>query len=187
MKNKKLYDALKYIDIALEMYPDDEEILIWKSRTLCRLNRVDEAIHNHKKLLSQKPDNNSLILELIELLFFTNKIDEAELLISKNKLIFEKKVDGKLSKLCYLFKFYHLKDEVNLLKKIKELIDLNDMKSNTKRMKGWILLDALYTITHFEDSKFKIMILNTVWYLDGQMNGESLCQILGIDISKLQK
>jgi len=125
-----------------------------------------------------------LTLDVIEMMIFAKDFENAEDLISKNSVHFNAKSNGKLAKLLNLLKLYHIEDKDILLKEVKELVDFNNLNSNTKIITDWDLEEAKFVVAHFKDSEQKTQLQNTIWYLNGQISGKVLCKRLNIDIEE---
>lgn len=184
LKENKLNESLDFIGAALEIVPLDEPVLRFKARTLCRLNRIEESLSIYEKLYKNLPDDKGILLDLIEMMFFAKEFEKAEVLIKQNSVTYNAKSDGKLSKMLNLFKHYHLDEKENLLNGIKDLINFNDLNSIKNNMNGWDLDEALYVAVHLPKSEQRKQLQNILWYLDGQINGKTLCQRLNIQVPK---
>ena len=182
LRDNKLYESLDFIGAALEISPEDESILRYKARTLCRLNRLEDSLSIYEKLHKNSPEDKGLVLDLIEMMMFNKEFEKAEKLIDQNSAIYNARNEGKLAKLMSLFKHYHLNEEVELLDGVKDLVDFSDLNSISKIINEWDLEEAKFVSAHLPVSEQKKQLQNVLWYLDGQINGKTLCNRLNIEI-----
>lgn len=178
LKDNKLYESLDFIGVALDIYPEDETILRCKARTLCRLNKLPDSLTIYKKLHKQKPDDKVLALELIESMIFAKDFQNAETLIEKFSIEYNDRSKGMLAELLNLFKLYYKNED--LMEGIKKMIDFENLDTLSKKITDWDLTDAKFVAAHLPDSEQKIQLQNITWYLDGQINGKTLCSRLNI-------
>lgn len=174
-----LPSALEFTNAALDISPDDLNMLNQKARILCRLNQAKDAVEIYEKALSKHPKDSQTILNLAECWYFTKDIEKAKKIIADNRSIFERDDDNVLN-LFEIFETYYKGEKTELIKKVREKIDEKDLKSRKSRMDGWDLKEALYFATYQPDSELKEILKNFLWYHDGQITGEALYQKLGI-------
>lgn len=187
ISNSRLYEALEFIKAALDINPDDEEMLTYKARTLCRLNQIDDSISIYKKLQKDHPEKSYIELNLLEMLVIGNNRKEYNLLIEKHSDTLILKSNGKLLALFEIIFIYNSDKNADLIQHIKPLIDFTELNIMKKNISDWDLTEIKYAISHQPDSKNKTYLQNLVWYLDGQVNTKTLCGILNIPINDLPK
>lgn len=182
LKDNNLYSALEFTNAALDISPIDPTMLNQKGRILCRLNQAKDAVQIFEKALSVNPMDNTTILNTGECYYFANDLEKAKKLIAEHKSLFESKDNGNLIVLFDILETYYNKDKAELIKKIKGQVDEKDLKFLKKRMGGWDLNEAIYFSIYQPDSDLKEMLKNFLWYKDGQITGETLYQIIGIEL-----
>lgn len=182
-----LYRALEYCNAALEFDPEDTEVLMNKGRILCRQNELEGSINSFKKFLEIEPDNPIGVTNLAEAYLFNNQIEETNNIVSNHKELFQKKKKDNLLEVFKAIEYYHNKDVEKLLQIAKNLIDHTNLKTNKRQITGWDFSEALYFIAHQTDSNSKNILQNLLWYIDGQISGETLMQKLGIEIDETKK
>jgi tetratricopeptide (TPR) repeat protein len=184
LKENNLSSALEFSNAALEISPSDSYVLNQKGRILCRLNQIKDAVQVYEKALNDNPKDSLTILNTTECWYFAKEIDKAKKLISENKSLFDHKSNGNLITLFEIFDKYYESNKLLFLEKIKELVDDKDLKSMKKLIQGWDLKEALYFAMYQPDSELKEILKNALWFLDGQITGETLYQRIGIELPK---
>lgn len=184
LKDDNLTSALEFASVALEINPEDSNLLNDKGRILCRLNEVTKAIPEFRKALAIDPTNEALIVNLVECLYFANEIAEAKEIIDKNKSLFKSKANGQLLILLDLFELYHNENKDELIEKVKNLVVNTDMESQAERMKGWDLKDAFYFVAKQPKSDLKHILINAIGFLYGKQSGKRMFERLGIEPNK---
>lgn len=184
LSENKLLQALEFANAALAITPDDAAVLNIKGRILCRQNQISPALQAYEKALEADPKDSATLLNSAECYYFAKEIDKAKKIIKENRSLFENKENGNLLLLFDIFDIYYSNDNERLLTKVKSLIDIKDLKSFKKLMDGWDLQEALYFVAYQPDSGIKEILRNLLWYLDGQLTGETICQVLNIEITK---
>ncbi|MBD3892209.1 hypothetical protein [Olleya marilimosa] len=179
----KLIDALEFIGVAHELSPENETILEYKARTLCRLNKLEDSLSVNKELY-EKFETKKHALNLIECMYFAKDYNNLKPLLEKYKVDLEEKNEGKVSKIFNLFKLYHTNQKDKIIRTVKEIIDFNDLDTTSKRITEWDLTEAKFVAQHLPDSTYKNQIQNVIWYCDGQINGKNLCDRLKIEIAE---
>jgi tetratricopeptide (TPR) repeat protein len=181
MKERKLNDALSFINVTLDLSPKDIQVLNNKGRVLCRLNQLDESIKSFEKALEYNPKDESTLINLVECLFFANKIEKAKKLISSNQDLILKQAEGQLENFLELFELFHSGNKDKLIERSKLFIDFDDLKTSKKRIVNWDLEEAKYVAAHQEKSELRLILQNTLWFIEGTMNGEEFCKRIKID------
>lgn len=178
----KFYDSLDFIGVALELFPKDKLVLRYKARVLCRLNKLGDSLTIHKKIHALYPDDKGVALDLIESMIFAKDFEKSDALIKEYSTEYNERSNGRLAKVLNLFKLYHLREDDTIIKEIKSLIDFDDLDSVSKRIPDWDLEESKFVAVHLKDSLQKEQLQNVIWYMDGQINGRTLCTVLKIDI-----
>lgn len=187
LKENNLLSALEFANAALDISPNDALVLNQKGRILCRLNKVNDALQVYEKSLAENPNDNSTKLNTAECLYFAKEVEKAKKMIAENKSLFESKDNGGLLLLFEIFDLFYAGNKEELIKKAKGLADETDLKSMKKRMDGWDLKEALYFAIYQSDTELKEILKNLLWFLDGQITGETLYQRLKIELPKTEK
>jgi hypothetical protein len=184
IKENKLFKALDFINSALEINPEDNLVNVSKARVLCRLNRIEESLIIYRKLNKKHPNDHRITCDLIEILIFSNNIEESEKLIDlhRNKLV--ELSGGKLPELFELLISYKKNDLEEVLSNIKKLIDFNNLKSSFKRLPNWDFEETIFVLGREKETEIRNYLINFVLYFRGSMSGEDLCKNLKISPKK---
>jgi tetratricopeptide (TPR) repeat protein len=181
LKENKLQGALEYVNAALGIEPKDKVVLRQKARIYVRLNQFPESIKVYEKLSNIFPNDTSIKLDNIECLYFANHLKDAKTLSEKYSDDLNEKEDGKLIQFLETVELFHKKDTEKLLKKIESFIDFENLEKLEKKFKTWDLQEAKYFATYQPDSKLKKCLQYGIWYLNGEVNGQRVCDELGIE------
>jgi tetratricopeptide (TPR) repeat protein len=182
IKDKNLYSALEFANVALDISPNDLILLIDKALILSRLNQIPNAKIVLEKALALDPANISIIKNTVECYYLLNEIEKAKGLITTNKSVFESDESKEVLNLFELIEMYHKRDKNSLLYKTNNFLNVADLKTQKKRFLNWSLEEVKVFILFEVDSESKTIFQNIIWYLDGQLSGESLCKTIGIPL-----
>lgn len=180
IEDEKHFDALEYINIALDLMPDDTSLLTSQGIVYTRLFRLDKAIQSFKKAYEVDPTNEGLLGNLIEIYSLSNNFKEAEDLIGKNKMIYENRGSGGLKIVKEIFELFYKNDDNGLKKYIESTIDKTDLEIQKSRYPGWRFTEALYVAVNQKESKLMGKLVHLLWYLNGQINGKTLIEKLNL-------
>ena len=89
--------ALKYVEIALGLDPENTLLLSQKANCHANQGELTAAIETVKKVLALEPEDSSHALNLLEFLALTNQRDEFEKIYSRYKVAVDGENDGSLS------------------------------------------------------------------------------------------
>ncbi|MDO7174245.1 hypothetical protein [Mariniflexile sp. AS56] len=181
LKDGKLHDALEFVNAALGIEPEDRTVLRQKARIYVRLNLLPESLKVYEKLNSIFPEDSSIALDNIECLYFANHLKDAKILSEKHSDSLTGKEDGKLLQFLEVIELYHKKSDEELLKKIQKFIDFENLEKAEKCFKSWDLKEAKYFVAHQPESELKKSLQFAIWYLNGEANGQQVCNALGIE------
>lgn len=182
IEDNKIYEALEYITVALGISPEDSHIYTCQGMVYTRLNQIDKAQNAFEKAVSIDVNNKSWIANLIEFYCLSNNFKKADELINNHKAVYDAKSSTGLGLIKDIFELYYKGDEKGLRDYIIKLIDKNDMESQMQRTKEWKLTEAKFVAVYQPDSPLKTKLQNVIWYLDGQINGNTLINRLGLPI-----
>lgn len=182
IEDNKLYDASDYINAAVEIAPEDTSLRTNQGIVNTRLNRLDKALSSFKKACELDPNNETYLCNLIEFYALTNNIKEADALIEKNKTIYENRGNGGLKIVKEVFALFYKNDIQAFTNYINNIIDKNDLESQKKRFTGWRFTEALFICAYQKDNELSNKLKNFLWYLDGQINGNTLANVLEIKL-----
>jgi predicted Zn-dependent protease len=174
VEDNKLNDALELISVTLPMSPNDIDLLTIKARTLCRLNRLKDALKVHKELFKNNPENSAIATNLIENMIFANDLENAKKLISQFSVEFNDLAHGAVAKLMNIIALFHKNENDLMIKEIKSFINQDDLDAKIQRMPAWELDEAKYFAAHLKKSPTKEILQNLMWYLDGLISGKAL-------------
>jgi tetratricopeptide (TPR) repeat protein len=180
IEDNKLYDASDYINAALEIAPEDTFLLTNQGIVNTRLNRSDKALNSFKKAFELDPNNETFLCNLIECYVLSNNTIQAEALLDKNKATFENKGNGGLKIVKDIFELFYKNDTKAFTNYIAKFMDKNDLESQKKRFPGWRFTEALFTCAYHKENDLSNKLKNFLWYLDGQINGNTLANVLEI-------
>ena len=90
------YWALRWANIGLELEPTNSILLAQKASCLSYLGEYSAAEHTYWKLLEVEPEDESHILNLIELYAITGKAAEFDAALEKHKEYLKSEKDGRL-------------------------------------------------------------------------------------------
>ena len=181
IQNNKNQEVIDFANAALELQPNDEYVLRFKARALCRTNQLDSSLEIYKKLLKIDPESKINILDSIEVMYFANQHKEAAKLISKNEKMFYEEVNGGLAKYLKIVELYHKDDSKQLIEELKNIIDFENLESLERKYIGWSFEEAKFYAAHQPKSENQKILQNAIWYLDGQVNGKTLCEMFDIN------
>lgn len=180
IKDDKFLFALEYADAALELYPDDKEVLGVKAYLLTRLNRNTEALTIYDRALKIYPDDKSILQNYTECLYFEGEIEKANNIIEAHENLFSDVEEKKILKLFEAIKCYHENRLEGLQEIAKTLVTTTNLNSKNKYFSFWKLEEAQVIIHYYEDSEIKKAVQNIVWYLNDAMTGQELLNRLGL-------
>lgn len=180
IKDRRLYDALEFVNAALGIEPNNDWVLRQKARIYVRLNQLSESIKIYDKLVELYPENSSIALDAIECMYFANKIKETKNISKRNSDALQEKEDGKLITFLNFIKSYHEKDEESMTSIIKTFIDFENLQKNGEKFKSWDLEEAKFFAAHEPISELQKQLQYGIWYLNGQVSGQQVCDIFKI-------
>jgi len=175
-------NAYDYCIVALEIAPNDPQLLYSKARIQSKMGNFQDAIVSYEKLLEVEPQYTVAIGDLAELYFFYNQEKKASILIENNNEFFKTKLDGKLTALLNLWKAYHAKDITKIDDFSISEIDKKDLKTKKKKYEGWDLSDAILYLSKEPDSECKKHMLYLFTYLTGKISGEDLIKFANLTL-----
>lgn len=177
IRNKDYQRAIEYIDIGVDISPNDVELLILKSGCLSRLAKVNypESIAINKKILSIDPNNKLAINNLAELFLFEEKFDSYEELIKDEKAYFVSDSDALMIYLESL-KSYMKNEGANLISLIDRLLQKQHFQS--KEFFRWDFDDLEIALTSKPASREKDILMKFTRYLKGSFDGMELKKML---------
>ena len=172
LKEDELSMALETVTIALSLSPNDVMLLRDKSTIYCRLGNYKSALKSLLSVYEMEPSYQSIVPDLIELYYFCNQISEAEKLIESNP-----SWDGSKNKM--LIKYletldaYHNKELKDFKNIILEQIDKSNLEIAESRF-DWDFSDAQWFHVHVKYSDKEKILINYIWYLQGEVSGQTL-------------
>lgn len=187
VKNEEYLLALDYANEALLLNGSDIDMLNIKARIQLRLNRVADAIETLKQAKSTSPNDSATIRNMIEFLYFANRIEEAERLISENNHLFEKDEDKKILEFFRIFGFFHSSESNKLLKYAQICIE-NDIVNgaehhNKKKLPTWDITEAEYFMYFQPDNELRHVLTLILAYLGGNISANQLREFLNINLA----
>lgn len=186
-QDKKYYQALEFCIVALELNPENIDLLKHKARCSTRLKNYEDSMKSYKRMLELDPSNNEAKGDLAELYLFMDNEKASDELVDANKDYFKTKINGELLEFFELIKLFNRNAQVELKSRIDKRIDKQDLESKKRRFEGWDVKDAIIYVHGCEDNESRVLFLNYLWYLDGQLNSNELMSRLGITIPKINK
>lgn len=173
---KQYNTALEFTIVALEIAPNEIDLMRKKAQIYTRLRKYDESIKNYIKILEIDSKNETAIFDLTELYLFTNTQEKADELIKNNTELYKTKLDGELLKFFELITLFNNQNESELKSRILTKLDRTDLINRQKRIEGWDVYDALVYVYNAQESSIKNLFLNYLWYLDGQLNAKEILE-----------
>lgn len=181
IKDNSLTGALEFANAALQI-DEDVDLLNQKGIILCRLNQLPEAIETFNTALNHNPTHSTTLLNTVECLYFAKDLEPAKKIISENNSLFENKAQGMLMELLRIIELFHNEDKDALLAIAKGYVTYDNLKVKSKRVIGWDLQEANFFVYHQKDGDLKAILANIFWYLDAQIDGETLLRRLKIEL-----
>lgn len=178
-KEKQYSTALEFTIVALEIAPNDIDLILQKARIYTRIRKYDESIKSCNKIIELAPENSTAICDLAELYFFSKAEDKADKLIEKHPDLFNSKINGELLNYFELIRLYNSNNLAELKPLVLSKIDKSDLKVKKERLDGWDVYDALIYVFNEPDSDVKTVLLNYLWYIKGDLNANELLTLLG--------
>jgi tetratricopeptide (TPR) repeat protein len=168
---KKYVQALEFCVVALELNPIDISLLQQKARLYTRTRNYNESIITYKRILELDINHNASIMDLAEVYLFNKQRLDFDKIIEANRELFENKCNGKLIQLFAIIKAFQDENLDELKSLAAAQIDTLDLESKKNKIDGWDLWDAQIYAVSQEDSEAKSILQNTIWYVDGQIDG----------------
>ncbi len=155
--------------MALELTPNDVNLLYSKALVHTRLRNNKESIVTLLRILEIDKHNQSAIFDLTEVYLMIKQEKELTEMLSKHSTLFKDKHNGKLLELFMIVVNYQNKK----IDELKELslsnIDLTDLTTKRKLIEGWQLKDLLIYLSVEPATAEKTIVQSLFWYLDGQL------------------
>jgi hypothetical protein len=182
LKDDNLTSALEFTNTALDLSKNDLSMLNLKGRILTRLNQVKDAADTFQLAIKISPTDSSTIFNTVECLYFAKDIQTAKKLIEEHKVLFESKDNGRLLKFLNLIELYHSANEDKLIEIAKSYVDINNLKTTSKKIIGWDLKEAHYFAYFQPEGELKVILQNIIRYWDGLLTGENLLKNIGSEV-----
>lgn len=186
-KDKQYVQALEFCVVALELTPNDVPLLREKARLYTRTKNYNESILTYNKILELDNTMHAATFDLSEVYLLNNQRSDFNKIIESNLDLFKEKSEGKLLEVFDLIVAY----QDNNIVKLKELsiaqINFVDLDTKKKRIENWDFLDILIYAVSQKDTEERKILLSTIWYLDGQLDGNGFFLHSGITNPNLDK
>lgn len=179
-KGKRWSSALEFANAALDLKPDDTNLLNRKGSILIKLNQLSDAVNSFRKALDIDGDDTTTVQNIVECLYFSGSIPEAKKIIEAHSEKFGEKEDGKLKEFLDILELYHDKDKGKLIEAAGKYINYDSLDSTIEIFKTWDLSDAEYFAYYEEDSEIKRILQGIIWFWNNSITGKRLIQILGL-------
>jgi tetratricopeptide (TPR) repeat protein len=168
-KDELYGSALEFCIVGLELSPNDIILLHQKAMIHTRLRNYKDSINSYLRILEIDKDNHSAVFNVAEVYLMNNQKSEFDEILAKNSTLFKEKINGKLLEIFSIISNYQDKNMNQLMTISLANIDLTDMTTKRKRIRGWVLKDLLIYISGEPNSNEKVVVQNLLWYLDGQL------------------
>lgn len=178
LKEDRYNSALEFCIVALELDPNDIQLLYMKAEIYCRTLNYKESIDSYNKILKIDPNDKSATANIAEVYLMDGNLIEYNNIIKNNSSLFE----GKESDLLKIFDAviaYHKDDPDRLEIIIKEVVSGKELETKQKHIQGWIMRDLLIFIANQPDSSKKKSLQNLIWFVDGQLSAKDLLSRIG--------
>ncbi len=172
-REKRYSTALQFCLVALELDEKDIMILRYISNCHSKLKNYQESIKFYKKILELSPDDESAIVNLIEVYIYSKNLNLAKNLIENKNNVVSSRDNGELLQFFKLMISYQEHNQIELDKLIKYWIE-PDNTTAKKRIPNWDLKDALIFVNSSVSNPYQRKMLHFLWYLNGEINYQSL-------------
>lgn len=185
LKDNNLTSAIEFSNAALELSKNDIDVLNLKGTALIRLNQIGDAVDTFQLALSTNPTDSKTILNSAECFLFAKDIEGAKKLMQQHRSAFEAKGNGILLEIFSLIEYYHAGNKEKLLEIAKKYVSIDNLSVATKKINVWNLKEAEYFAHYQPEGELKKIFQNIIWYLDGQIDGNTMLTRLDIEAPKL--
>lgn len=175
---KKYPAALESCLTALHIDPSNTSILLQKGLIYSITRSYAEAVQTYTKILEFEPDNNSAILNLSEAYILNEQNEKSDKLIEENNAQFNGENGKEAIKLFSVLKSFNNNGISELIKEIKNQIDISNLNEKKNRMENWGLTESLDFIDHKENSLAKDITKSYYDYIQSRIDGNELLKKL---------
>jgi tetratricopeptide (TPR) repeat protein len=179
-KEREHQRALEFCALALDMVPEDCDLLLLRSQLYARTFKYNDAITNLKRLLKIEPDNTSANVNLAEIYLFSGQKDKFDEIYKAHENAFAAK-DEKLIEYFELIDLFNKGKFDEIKDYIAKNIDRTELKTRKKRIDGWDLYDAMVFLANKPETNERKLLQNYTWYLDGSVSAQQVINLLGED------
>ncbi len=165
--DKKYSNALEYISAAIELDPEDYELIIKKALCLQKLKEYPEAINLYKEVLHKAPKFEWAFQNLAELTLLLNEIDEYKKIYDQNKISLNMCHSGTLMVYFRLIENFHKNDLEEMEKIVMEFINNEHFD---REIAGWEYEEALNILNLQPNSKGKNILYNFIDMVSGKIS-----------------
>lgn len=123
IKEKQWTRALRWIEIALDIDPNNILLLSQKSTCHGRIGEFAQAIDCSKAILKIEPQHTGTLINLLEFLLLTNQTDEFEATYTTNKAIIEENRDGKIDEYLTILASLVKNETDSAIQKLEQIAD----------------------------------------------------------------
>lgn len=179
-EEKKYAAALENCLHALNIAPNDIQILTCKARVYAITRSYPEAISTYLEIIKLDEKNITAIFNLAEVYLFNNQNLESAKIVEENSQHF---ISDSSSGALKLFKVLTLLNEKNLNKlvdEVKQQINLLSLDDKIKRIPNWDFKDVYSFVNSLKDSKEKDVTIQYLNYVTGKISGSDLISILEV-------
>ena len=174
--------ALQYANAALEVTPDDPELIYYKAQLLLQMNQTEAALEMYKAAHELNPEDAASKLNYVECLFIVGVIDKARSIIKDDPELFRRKGDGRLLRVYDAIEFYHDKNEDGLREVASSCVNANNAEHKRPYMKDWSM-DEIRFFLHYEpDSDVKKVFAILLSYWEGKIDGATMLAELNLPV-----
>jgi tetratricopeptide (TPR) repeat protein len=181
LKERDHQRALEFCAVALEMAPDDCDLLNRRSSLYARTFKYNDAITNLKRVLDIEPDNSTANMNLAEIYLFSGQKEKFDEIYKGHESLFASKDERLIEyfELIDLFikgKFDEIKDYMS------KNIERSDLNNKKQQIDGWDFYDAMVFLANKPESDERKLLQKYTWYLAGSASAQEVISLLGEEI-----
>ena len=169
-KQKKYFESLEYLNIALQNLSNDVGLLLSKAWAFLKLREYSQAIASYKQVLKLSPENEIALLNISEILLFNSQFDDYLEITKRIKNMYEKE---------YLDTLYLAIKEEEQNIKTKIIAFLSKFNDQTKTVLfNWDFTDLKNYFVNKPDTNCKKIILGFADFVAGKLNKNELLKLM---------
>ncbi len=176
LKQEEVKRASEYVDVGLQIDPNDLILLRFKAVCFYKAARFTDAVEVAEKVLSLEPANIANAEELAELYLLTEQLDKYRALPGPNNNYLSR--NEHLQWYFQAVEQYLLDDYDSLRKHVRALLANSTAGKKRQVERGWRFDELRTVFSSRESSPVKELLFKSVDFLEGGVDYEELKQLL---------